>query len=256
MVVGARLHNAQVRCWGLRRTYCSSQHLSLYRTAPYPAALSDLPAAAQAGPAQAGPLWLILAVITPVTPTLPHPPRPIPTHPPHPPVPGVGTVIDPSSDQANLQPGARLDLPLWMVPPMAGRNMVQASRQGAGGLAQVWVSTPLHSMLVAAGPRRSSWPLLSPPAALSKLPTCIHHFCHAAGGSARVLRQQDAAQDEGGGRVRGPACALPALLLSRNAPARCNAGAAVLWVGGRAAAEWDERRMGQPAVWTAAVHGR
>ncbi|EFN54484.1 hypothetical protein CHLNCDRAFT_59701 [Chlorella variabilis] len=38
---------------------------------------------------------------------------------------GVGTVIDPSSDQADLPPGTRLDLPLWMVPPMAGRNMLQ-----------------------------------------------------------------------------------------------------------------------------------
>ena len=37
----------------------------------------------------------------------------------------MGAVIDPSSDQATLPPGARLDLPLWMVPPMAGRNMVQ-----------------------------------------------------------------------------------------------------------------------------------
>lgn len=38
---------------------------------------------------------------------------------------GVGTVIDPSSDSADLAPGTRLDLPLWMVPPMAGRNMLQ-----------------------------------------------------------------------------------------------------------------------------------
>lgn len=38
---------------------------------------------------------------------------------------GVGTVIDPSSDRPELAPGARLDLPLWMVPPMAGRNMLQ-----------------------------------------------------------------------------------------------------------------------------------
>ncbi|PSC75387.1 putative DNA replication complex GINS PSF3 [Micractinium conductrix] len=38
---------------------------------------------------------------------------------------GVGTVIDASSDRADLQPGARLDMPLWMVPAMAGRNMLQ-----------------------------------------------------------------------------------------------------------------------------------
>jgi len=37
-------------------------------------------------------------------------------------------VIDPSSDSADLAPGTRLDLPLWMVPPMAGRNMLQARR--------------------------------------------------------------------------------------------------------------------------------
>lgn len=34
-------------------------------------------------------------------------------------------MIDPSSDSADLAPGTRLDLPLWMVPPMAGRNMLQ-----------------------------------------------------------------------------------------------------------------------------------
>lgn len=39
---------------------------------------------------------------------------------------GVGCIIDPSSDRPDLPPGARLDLPLWMVPLMAGRNMVQA----------------------------------------------------------------------------------------------------------------------------------
>jgi GINS complex subunit 3 len=39
---------------------------------------------------------------------------------------GVGTVIDPSSDAADLLPGVKLDLPLWMIGAMAGRNMVRA----------------------------------------------------------------------------------------------------------------------------------
>lgn len=51
--------------------------------------------------------------------------RSLPPHPIHLSA-GVGTVIDPSSDTADLAPGTRLDLPLWMVPPMAGRNMLQA----------------------------------------------------------------------------------------------------------------------------------
>lgn len=38
---------------------------------------------------------------------------------------GVGTVIDAASDRADLLPGSKVDLPLWMVPAMAGRNMLQ-----------------------------------------------------------------------------------------------------------------------------------
>ena len=46
---------------------------------------------------------------------------------------GVGTVIDASSDRAELAPGARLDMPLWMVPHLAGRNMVQVGGWWGGG---------------------------------------------------------------------------------------------------------------------------
>lgn len=37
---------------------------------------------------------------------------------------GVGTVIDPSSDVADLPPGTRLELPLWMAADLAKRNLV------------------------------------------------------------------------------------------------------------------------------------
>jgi hypothetical protein len=48
----------------------------------------------------------------------------------------VGTVIDAASDRADLLPGSKVDLPLWMVPAMAGRNMLQVGRLVWGGL--VW----------------------------------------------------------------------------------------------------------------------
>lgn len=46
---------------------------------------------------------------------------------------GVGTVIDPSSDAADLPPGARVDLPLWMVPVMARRGLAQVGLPPAYG---------------------------------------------------------------------------------------------------------------------------
>ena len=38
---------------------------------------------------------------------------------------GVGTVLDPGSDQRDLHPGSKVDLPLWMVQVMAKRQLLQ-----------------------------------------------------------------------------------------------------------------------------------
>ena len=38
---------------------------------------------------------------------------------------GVGSVLDPGSDMANLPAGSRVDLPLWMVQVMAKRQLLQ-----------------------------------------------------------------------------------------------------------------------------------
>lgn len=38
---------------------------------------------------------------------------------------GAGQVVDPSSDAPNLAPGTKVELPLWMVPNMARRNLIQ-----------------------------------------------------------------------------------------------------------------------------------
>lgn len=93
-------------------------------------------------------------------------------------------MIDPSSDQADLAPGTRLDLPLWMVPSMAGRNMVQAreaegcscgSRAAEGtarrcdGRAATWRPAPAAAACtrrVARGPR--ACPSARPLPALSR----------------------------------------------------------------------------------------
>lgn len=40
---------------------------------------------------------------------------------------GVGQIIDPSSDSSSLYPGSEVELPLWMVPVMARRHLVQVS---------------------------------------------------------------------------------------------------------------------------------
>eukprot|EP00850_Spirogloea_muscicola_P022381 SM000291S10859 [mRNA] locus=s291:33103:34557:+ [translate_table: standard] len=37
---------------------------------------------------------------------------------------GIGRALDPSCDDDDLKKGAQVDLPLWMVQPLAGRNMI------------------------------------------------------------------------------------------------------------------------------------
>jgi GINS complex subunit 3 len=40
---------------------------------------------------------------------------------------GVGAVVDPSAGGADLPPGSKVDMPLWMVPTMARRGLARAA---------------------------------------------------------------------------------------------------------------------------------